>query len=256
MNSLDRLWQSMAWRLFPRADLTMNVGEGCVLSLKNRGDFVILREIFIDQVYAPYLQAIGPLSSWVDLGCNCGMFSLYAERAAKSAKGENWPLPRRALLVDASPVALAAAEDALRQSQTQTEFRCVYSAVAGHAEFVDFYEGKTTHKSSLHHFGSRAKKRRVPVINLEKACAGFIDQPDLIKIDIEGAEAALLDDWKVWIQSARHLIVEWHEPHMSGVHLNEKLHNLGFVHRPLAGQGADETLLKGETGTGLWSRGS
>lgn len=247
---MERLWESLAWKFFPRARLTLDVGENCVLSLKNRGDFIILREIFIDQVYAPYLEAIGPLASWVDLGCNCGMFSLYLERSARRLR---WPKPRRAFLVDASPVALEAAREAVRLSRPETEFRLAHGAVAGHREYVDFYEGKTTHKSSVHHFGSRAKKRRVPVVDLEKACAGFIDAPGLVKIDIEGAEAALLDDWADWVRSAKHLIVEWHEPHFSGADLDKKLRGLGFEHRPLPGQNAAEARLEGETGTGLWS---
>lgn len=249
---ISRLKESLAWRVFPWARLRMDIAPECRLLLRNRGDFIILREIFIDEVYSPFLQKAGPVRTWVDLGCNCGMFSLYLHYFAHKSGWD--PLPRHGVLVDANADALAAARESIAASETDARYDFHLSVVAGRdARESTFYEGKTTHKSSLHSLGSRGRKRTRPVLDLNAATKDFGSEIDLLKVDIEGAETYLFSDWEDFLVRARHLIFEWHEPHMSGTELDARLAALGY-HYVAGEQSTKGEALAMPTGTGLWSR--
>lgn len=245
--------ESIAWRMFPHAGLEMELSPACKLVLRNRGDFIILREIFIDQVYGRFLDAIGPVRNWVDLGCNCGMFSLYLREHARK-RGE-LDILEQGLLVDANEEALSSATEALTRSGCLDQCRLVHGAVAarGLREAV-FYEGKTSHKSSLKPLGSRGRRVVRPVVDLDAETEYLGKEIDLIKIDIEGGETHVLSDWTSFLKRGKHLVFEWHEPMISGETLDRRLEEFGF--RWVTGDdgaGKGEVLEKG-TGTALWSR--
>lgn len=255
MKALDDLKRSLAWRVFPWARLQLELGPGCHVVLRNRGDFLILREIFIQREYDPFLERIGPVSTWLDLGCNCGMFSLRVEMMARQ---NGWPTPRRAVLVDANAEALSAAREAIKQSAPETQMELIEAAVGpkGQSE-ITFYEGKTSHKSRLSSLGSRGRKVTRPVADLAALSKQLGDGPvDLVKIDIEGAEAILLEHWSDWLaDAAKHVLIEWHEPEQPGVALKEHLAGIGFDFIDAASEtGKGETALKAPIGTALFSR--
>ncbi|MBK1859427.1 FkbM family methyltransferase [Cerasicoccus arenae] len=254
MKALDDLKRSLAWRIFPWTRLRLELGPGCTVVLRNRGDFLILREIFIQREYDCFLERIGPVSRWLDLGCNCGMFSLRLEMLAQQ---KTWPTPRQAVLVDANAEALSAARDAIALSQPKTQMQLVEAAVGPKGvTHIDFYEGKTSHKSRLSSLGSRGKKVTRPVADLE-ALVGQFDGPlDLIKIDIEGAEAVLLEHWGSWLTAhGQHLLIEWHHPEQPGLSLLTKLNALGFTLIDAASAtGEGEAALTAPIGTALFAK--
>lgn len=255
MKALDDFKRSLAWRMFPWANLELALGPGCTVVLRNRGDFLILREIFIQGEYDRFLAQIGPVATWLDLGCNCGMFSLRLEMWARQ---NNWPTPRRAVLVDANAEALSAARDAIARSNPQTQMELIEAAVGPKGQLtVTFYEGKTSHKSRLSPLGSRGKKVVRPVADLEALSGKLGDGPiDLVKIDIEGAEAILLAHWGDWLAArAKHVLIEWHDPEQPGVELQTKLTDRGFALVDAASAtGEGEAALKAPIGTALFTR--
>ena len=87
--SLQRLLLSVAWRLFPYAQAQVKTVNRVRLPLRARGDFAPLEEIFVQQAYAPLVAALPqPILSWVDLGCNAGMFSAWLyDRACAAGRG-------------------------------------------------------------------------------------------------------------------------------------------------------------------------
>ncbi|WP_269539764.1 FkbM family methyltransferase [Cerasicoccus fimbriatus] len=254
MKALDDLKRSLAWRLFPWTNLQLELGPGCTVVLRNRGDFLILREIFIEGEYDPFIAKIGPVANWLDLGCNCGMFSLLMESTARK---NGWAAPRQAVLIDANAEALSAARDAIAISKPETKLELVEAAVGPRGvATIDFYEGKTSHKSRLTSLGSRGKKVTRPVADLDKLAAKLGEQIDLVKIDIEGAEAILLEHWGDWLAAkAKHLLIEWHEPEQPGLELKAKLEKLGFAFVDASSEkGQGEIALSAHIGTALFSR--
>jgi len=255
MKALDDLKRSLAWRVFPWTKLQLELGPGCNVVLKNRGDFLILREIFIEREYDRFLERIGPVANWLDLGCNCGMFSLRLEMMARQ---RGWPSPRRAVLVDANAEALKAAREAINLSKPETQMEPVLAAVGpkGQNE-ITFYEGKTSHKSRLSSLGSRGRKVTRQVTDLTKLGQQLGNGPiDLVKIDIEGAEAILLEHWGGWLaDAARHILIEWHEPEQPGNALKERLATLGYDFIDAASHTGDgEAALAAPIGTALFSK--
>lgn len=255
MKALDDLKRSLAWKIFPWTNLQLELGPGCTVVLRNRGDFLILREIFVEREYDGFIAQIGPVVNWLDLGCNCGMFSLLMEATARR---NNWQGARQAVLIDANAEALSAARDAIAISQPQTSMELVQAAVGPRGvATIDFYEGKTTHKSRLTSLGSRGKKVTRPVADLEQLVSNMnCAELDLIKIDIEGAEAILLEHWGVWLAAkAKHLLIEWHEPEQPGQDLQRTLEQLGFKLVDASSQlGQGEAALAAPIGTALFSR--
>lgn len=255
MKALDDLKRSLAWRAFPWARLTLELGPGCTVVLRNRGDFLILREIFIAREYDRFLTRIGPLTRWLDLGCNCGMFSLRVERLARE---QSWPEPRQAMLLDANAEALDAAREAIALSQPHTAMQLVLAAAGPRGiDHIDFHEGKTSHKSRLGSLGSRGKRVRRPVADLEALSARLGDGPlDLVKIDVEGAEALILEHWGDWLTArARHALIEWHAPEQPGEALAESMAALGFTLADAASAAGDgSAALSAPIGTALFAR--
>ncbi|MEO0796460.1 MAG: FkbM family methyltransferase [Verrucomicrobiota bacterium] len=254
MKALDDLRKSLAWRIFPWARLQLELGPGCTVVLRNRGDFLILREIFIEREYDRFLEAIGPVRTWLDLGCNCGMFSLRLEAMAQT---KGWGGERTGILIDANAEALSAAREAIRLSLPEAKMELVEAAVGPKGQtHIDFYEGKTSHKSRLSSLGSRGKRVRREVADLEALVSKIGPAIDLIKIDIEGAEALLLEHWSTWLaETAKHLLIEWHEPEQPGGELLSKLGALGFsLVDAQSKTGAGEAALAAPIGTALFSK--
>lgn len=250
---LKRLGQSLAWRIFPWANLSLHLNSDLRVCLMNRADFRILQEIFMEQSYTPFLSLLPEVRTWVDLGCNCGLFSLFLENWAREKR---WPGPRRALLIEPNRYALRPLYASLRASKLTESFQVMEGVVTGHETEAEFFESKSTYRSSVFKRESRESPRRVPVINLDQATAGW-PTVDLVKIDIEGGEKLVVAHWMAWLRKARFLLVEWHEPEMGGRDLAAAFAKAGF--KLLIAQAASHLPdqpaepLDAKIGTGLWA---
>lgn len=224
------------------------------LSLRNRADFPILQEIFIEQSYAPFLSELPEIKTWVDLGANCGFFSLYMEHHARD---KGWSGPRQALLVEPNELCIPGLKESLALSGIDG-FHVEQAAVASHPGEVAFFASKSTYKSSLYALGSKESSHAVKALDLEQATKFLGENIDLLKIDIEGGEKDLFEGWKPWLRRARAICLEWHCPHMSGKQADEILRGLGFqlvkVDPPAYLKGDPRPPLDLEIGTGLWVR--
>jgi FkbM family methyltransferase len=252
--SIARLKMSVAWKIFPWAKFSLKLSSGVRLCLQNRADFPILQEILMEQSYTPFIRELPEIRSWVDLGCNCGLFSLFLEDWART---NSWAGPRQARLIDANRYALNSARASIEKNALNENFKILEGLVGSRTGTMNFFESKSTYKSSVFELATREKRRQVPVIDLSSLNASLGGPPDLIKADIEGAEKLLFENWPEWIQTAKYLLVEWHEPHMKGRDLDAICTRLGFklaIARP-------PDYLKAETkpaldlqiGSGLWA---
>jgi FkbM family methyltransferase len=253
--SLARLKTSIAWKVFPWTNFNFKLASGLRLCLRNRGDFPILQEIFMEQSYAPFLRDIAPVRRWVDLGCNCGLFSLYLEDWARQ---HGWKDERRACLVDANRLALASTRDSIARNDLGNQFHVVEGLVGVKTGTMGFFESKSTYKSSVFELKSKEKSRQVSVVDLASLHEKLGGPPDLVKADIEGAEKLLFEHWPEWLQTSRYLLVEWHEPHMKGRDLDAICSRLGFrlvaAHPPAYLKNDSRPALDLPIGSALWER--
>jgi FkbM family methyltransferase len=210
---MSRLSLSLAWKMFPAARAQIKTAHKVRVPLRAKGDFAALEEIFVQQAYAPLLASLpGPVLSWVDLGCNAGMFSawLYDRACAEKRGGEC-----RALLVEPGICIETAREFARLNGLTQ--FKIVQACI-GDGQPTIFYESKSsTRSSSAIKPSSREKIRNIETTRLTDLLKEqSFNEADLIKIDIEGAEKFLLREAGL-LQRFRSGILEWHAETTTGV---------------------------------------
>jgi len=204
--SLQRLLLSVAWKLFPYAQAQIKTTNRVRVPVRARGDLAALEEIFIHQAYAPLLANLpGPLLSWVDLGCNAGMFSAWLyDRACSAGRGGDC----RALLVDAGSCIATAREFVRLNGLSGFE---VVQACIGDGRPAVFYESKSsTRSSSAIRPSSREKRLQVETVSVTALLhLHNFAKADLLKVDIEGAEKFLLLEPGL-LQRFRAGLLEWH----------------------------------------------
>ena len=209
--SLPRLLLSVAWKLFPFAQAQIKTAHRVRVPLRARGDFAALEEIFVLRAYEPLLAKLpAPILSWVDLGCNAGMFSacLY-DRACGTGRGAEC----RALLVDPGVCVRTAREFVRLNGLT---FDVVQSCI-GDGQPAVFYESKSSiRSSSAIKPDSREKEIRVETVSATSLLEQHhFAEADLLKVDIEGAEKYLLDEAGL-LRRFRAGILEWHAETTTG----------------------------------------
>jgi FkbM family methyltransferase len=209
---MSRLSLSLAWKMFPAARAQIKTAQKIRVPLRAKGDFAALEEIFVNQAYAPLIASLpGPVLSWVDLGCNAGMFSAWLyDRACAQKLGAEC----RALMVEPG-VCIETAREFIRLNEL-TRFKIVEACI-GDGQPTIFYESKSsTRSSSAIKPSSREKIRHVETTTLTALLAAEdFGRADLIKIDIEGAEKFLLRESGL-LQRFRAGILEWHAETTTG----------------------------------------
>jgi len=188
-------------------------------------------EIFIHQSYAPALPDT-PVGTFIDLGCNAGWFALWLV-----ARGQ--PV-RAGLLIDAHPRMIDEARWHLDQNGL-SRFVLVHGAVglAPTQASTTFHLHPTTSASSAMTYDpakqlpvkGRIVDVEVPVVSVSaewaKHCRDAI--VDLLKIDIEGMELALVINEGSFLQRrVRRVVVEWHKWSTSIHELDEQFAIRGF----------------------------
>jgi FkbM family methyltransferase len=209
---LDRLKLSWAWKLFPSARLNLKTLNGVKIPLRAKGDFPSLEEIFLNRVYTDLMEGLpNPILSWVDLGCNAGMFSAWLyDRAGGALHRPDC----RALMVEPGVCAKTAQE--FVNLNGLKNFKVVEACI-GDGNPVTFYESKSsTRSSSAIKPDSREKLVRMETITVEALLNQYdFQEVDFLKVDIEGAEKDLLLA-KDLFRRFRAGILEWHAETTTG----------------------------------------
>lgn len=197
--------------------------EGLVVSYGlNRGDLNTLREIFIDRVYR--LPLTGPFDTLVDLGANIGLTSLWCHRAygvrrvvAVEPDARNLALLRRNLAQNGLPATLI--EAAVAAEDGEAVFRRSDAANLGKLE-------------SGHADGGGVAVRTVSMATVLQAVAQAGGRPDLLKVDVEGAEFALFREVPEWLAPVRALLIEIHAEPEDQTPLIARIESAGLRHLP------------------------
>lgn len=192
-------------------------------------DILAYNEIFRVRVYDSVLgkESLGAVC---DLGCQSGMMIL---RMASLGCA-----PRKALLIDANPLAVARCRANLKGAQLKGysilhgAVGCSGNGAADCKQTISFSVRPSELECQLSEFGQQRgdKVINVPVIDLEFAWTNEVgDVPcELLKMDIEGAEIGVLRNDTKFLRRVRRVVLEWHEPFTDRQGAEFMLRGLGF----------------------------
>jgi FkbM family methyltransferase len=203
---------------------------GMTVPIRCWSDILAYNEIFRVRVYDAVLTAEAP-NAVCDLGCQSGLMIL---RMASLGCA-----PRKALLIDANPSAIARCRANLKSARLE-RYSIIHGAVGCSRNETD-WQGRTVQ------FGVRPSELEcrlatsgrqkgdkvidVPVVDLETAWIKSIgDVPcELLKMDVEGAEVGVLENDQSFLSRVQRVVLEWHEPFTNRRSAEFTLRGLGFV---------------------------
>jgi FkbM family methyltransferase len=188
----------------------------------------IFTEIYLQKIYLPYL--IGKKdATFLDLGCNIGLWSLYASPFAKQ--------------IYSFEPALSINETAQKNLKDNniTNVKLFQKAIAAEDEKTTFYHSTNKTMYSLHPIvNNNGEKEEVETIRLDTLVKQEgITHIDFAKIDIEGTEDKLFtsESFKNIVPMLDAFVYEWHRwANANPFVINAGLQKLGYVTRQIPSQ--------------------
>jgi len=230
---LSRLLKWRRWPGYNRAR-QVRLGGQAVNYRFNRGDLQSLREVLMDEVYACELP-FAP-RSLLDLGANIGLWSLWM--------AGRLPVTQGLLIVAVEPMADNARVAEANFQANALPGRVIEAAVGRQSGEAWFEARAESNLGRVVEANDGAGRIRVPVIGIDELLAQFPDsRVDVVKMDIEGAEAELLAEDVSWLSRAQALMVEWHEERADPAPLIRRVEAAGFKHQRLNARRQDNLSL-------------
>lgn len=181
----------------------------------NRGDIQSIREVWIDEAYrAPFAKSGGTL---VDLGANIGLTSLWLVA--------NYSFSR---VVAVEPVAANA--ELVRRNFLLNDIQgdVVEAAIGPFDGVANFETSENSNQGRISTCGIR-----VPVVSMNSVMTVYgLNEIDLLKIDIEGAEQDLFTGPTDWLDKTHAIIIEFHEKEVDVLQIATLLESRGFRYFP------------------------
>jgi FkbM family methyltransferase len=168
-------------------------------------DWYMLEEIFIDKTYEPVLShQLRDVKTVIDLGANVGFSVRLWQQLYPKA---------RIICVEPDDSNLQLCQRNVRSSGQLGPVVFIQACVAGSARRVSL--DRSGGESRFRIRDDVSSGDYVDAITLTQllertAVTGFID---LLKCDIEGAEAEVFADCRAWIRRVRNLVIELHLPY-------------------------------------------
>ena len=212
----------------------------------NTSDWYVLEEVFLDKVYEPATRReTRQLRHIIDLGANTGFSTLWWRKHYSEAEIIAVEPDRENSLMFARNV--SAQEDS-------EKIELVRACVAGKSRKVALdrtggsWRFRMSDRDGVEAGDTEADEvveaLTLPQIMEEARVTGSID---LLKCDIEGAEAEVFADCAAWIGRVRQLIVEVHRPYTVRALLEDLAHGGGrfeLYHRVAAPDGSQLVFLE------------
>lgn len=190
----------------------------------NRGDIQSIREVFLEDTYRLPFE-LDSVRTVVDLGSNIGLWTLWASKNYPIAKviavepdGENAAFVRRNFETNHLPCEVI--EAAIGASAGKVTFQKQRESNLGRVAAVESAGGGQSVEVAQISMGD--------VLARLSADATI----DLVKMDVEGAEQAVLTTNTSWLARVRALVIEWHPDRCDPAPLVKALEAAGFEHHP------------------------
>jgi FkbM family methyltransferase len=192
--------------------------------------------------YAAFRAAVRPGAIVLDVGANVGAYTLLFAQWVRPAG--------RVFAFEPAPETRAGLERHLAMNGVADRVEVVEAAVAGTEALVPFAIDAFGGASSLHIPPETKSLITVRSVTIDGFCAARRITPDVVKIDVEGAEVeALKGGRRVLSRDETHVFVElhpsvWASRGVTPAHVQAELRTLGFSVEPLH-QGFDVWSMEG-----------
>jgi FkbM family methyltransferase len=213
------------------AERTVRLKDGTTLHYRfNRGDLQSLREVWVDEVYACELPF--EVRTVLDLGANIGLASIWLARRAQGGQTQSNPVkPMQILAVEPVPANAEVVRANFELNQVSGE---VVGAAVGQQTGHAWFEQRTESNLGRLLDHDMPGALPVPVVGIRDLLSRFPEgRVDLVKMDIEGAEAKLLGSDTDWLSRVKALMVEWHDDRADSCPLIRNVEGAGFRHVPI-----------------------
>ena len=210
----DRYWQIKSrWlyqTLYGFLELENTLPSGIALQVKSKGEWWVYNDVFVNGEYdAPILRALEKCSpdqplTVLDLGANVGYFTL---RVADLVR-QKYPGCRVDItMVEASPKVFSELQARMSsQALPEVILHMVQGLVGKRSGSAALRESAIHVKNSIMDGGGR---ETVPFLNLD-SCLQHVDEIDLLKCDIEGAELLFLENYESLLTKVKSAVFELH----------------------------------------------
>jgi FkbM family methyltransferase len=165
-------------------------------------DTLVLSEVFHKHIYAPHGELAGVLARVdriVDLGANIGLFGAFA--------AVHWPAAE-ILAFEPDPENAAVHRRTMAANGLADRWRLIEAAAADHEGRVTFVAGRAS-RSHIADAGESGATIEVPLVD----ALPYIAHADLLKMDIEGGEWAIIGSDRFREAPPKALVLEYH-PHL------------------------------------------
>jgi len=191
---------------------TIQLRNGATVTYRlNRGDIQSIREVWFDEAYRlPFKSKVG---SVVDLGANIGLTSLYfAETYGAS------------MIVAVEPNRANAILAKRNLEQNGIAARVVEAAIGPFDGDAYFADATDSNLGALSNEGRHVRMVSMPTLCREQRMKSI----DLLKMDIEGGEQALLSGGIEWLDDVQAVIAEFHPRCVDYPGLADRIARSGF----------------------------
>lgn len=183
------------------------------------GDFDIFYEVFWRKHYSlKQIETLG-IKNIIDVGANVGFTSLFY----------HFDYP------DAQIFAIEPSKSnyvILKKNTNEIKnIKCLHAAVFSENTELDFVESDYAYNSKIN--DGEQSYYTVRAFSVSKIMEIFkLDEIDLLKIDVEGAENIILSKNNQWLEKIKHIIVEIHKPYNIDALLKD-ISQFGFEQNPM-----------------------
>lgn len=185
-------------RVAPFFSCVLKTGHQQFIALKSKHHIAAFQDVYVNPFYWEALLQLKFIPQTIfDLGANVGLFSSLCSQIIQYRNKNAWS---SFFLVEANPYLVKE----LQKNSTYLingKTQIIYG-LAGPKESSLFKTNKTNLLASQI---TEKGGQQTPYVNFNE-----LPHPDLLKIDIEGAEKLLLANYFDWIRSAKAILIEFH----------------------------------------------
>tara|TARA_B100001093_G_C26860251_1_gene1029778 strand:+ start:13648 stop:14184 length:537 start_codon:yes stop_codon:yes gene_type:complete len=169
---------------------------------------ICFSEIFVQQEYDQIFRKIPIPTSWIDIGCNCGYFTLWLiEQLTKTGLKDF-----NAMLIEPDPIHGDSIKTIIKKNNLDQKVTYYPKAVSSKEGTVEFIQRDFMFSTLRSVHSSNKQSIKVESISQEQILNNISDI-DLLKIDIEGAEFEFIQSYSKVIENSKHVAMEWHSWH-------------------------------------------
>ncbi|MDF0553355.1 FkbM family methyltransferase [Kamptonema sp. UHCC 0994] len=210
---LQRGWKKIAWK---NLGVNIELHPELTVKIESEAEFYLYNDLFCRGEYdLPIQQSLASVSpnrllEFLDLGANVGYFPLRIADLILQSKNPQQPF--QVTMVEGSPVIFEIMKSRLNQQELLKNKVKIFNGLVGERQgSADLYQIDYHVSNSIFLSPEGKKKDTVSYIDLTSIYGGEIPEIDLLKVDIEGCEQRLLENYPELLAKVKSVVIELHK---------------------------------------------